>query len=126
VVLVDTSVWIRFFAGTEPYASELDQLLSNEDVLAHDFVFGELLIGDRGGRGQFLVTYSKLRHAAPLAHLEVADFVRHRRIYGRGIGWLDAHLLASAITEHSTLWTADRSLAAIAQGIGVAYSGTSV
>jgi predicted nucleic acid-binding protein len=124
VVLVDTSVWIRFFSGTEPFASELDRLLSNEDVLAHDFVYGELLIGDRGGRREFLATYSGMRHAAPLAHLEVAEFVRYRRIHGRGIGWIDAHLLPSALTEHSTLWTADRPLAAIAQDIGVAYSGT--
>ena len=50
MVLVDTSIWIRFLAGTEPYAGELDRLLADDEVLGHDFVYGELLIGDRGGR----------------------------------------------------------------------------
>jgi hypothetical protein len=54
VVLVHTSVWIRFLAGREPYASKLDGLLSNDEVLGHDFVYGELLIGDRGGRDKLL------------------------------------------------------------------------
>jgi predicted nucleic acid-binding protein len=57
VVLVDTSIWIRFLAGTEPYASELDRLLSGDEVLGHDFVYGELLIGDRRGRAKLLAAY---------------------------------------------------------------------
>jgi predicted nucleic acid-binding protein len=121
VVLVDTSIWIRFLAGTEPYASELDRLLSNDEVLGHDFVYGELLIGDRGGRANLLAAYQAMRQAASVANSEVIEFVRRRKIHGRGIGWIDAHLLASAIVAHSTLWTADRSLTAVAQNIGVAY-----
>jgi predicted nucleic acid-binding protein len=121
VVLVDTSIWIRFLAGTEPYASQLDRLLSEDEVLGHDFVYGELLIGDRGGRVKLLAAYKVMRQAASVANSEVIEFVRHRRINGRGIGWIDAHLLASSIVAHSTLWTADRPLAAVAQDIGVAY-----
>jgi predicted nucleic acid-binding protein len=121
VVLVDTSIWIRFLAGTEPYASELDRLLSNDEVLGHDFVYGELLIGDRGGRANLLAAYQAMRQAASVANSEVVEFVRRRKIHGRGIGWIDAHLLASAIVAHSTLWTADRPLTAVAQNIGVAY-----
>ena len=48
IVLVDTSVWIRFLSNREPYAAELDALLSRDEVSGHDFVFGELLIGDKG------------------------------------------------------------------------------
>jgi predicted nucleic acid-binding protein len=121
VVLVDTSVWIRFLAGREPYASKLDALLSNDEVLGHEFVYGELLIGDRGSRTRLLTNYQVMLQAAKVPHDEVREFVRHRRINGRGIGWIDAHLLASAIASHSTLWTADRPLAAIAQQIGVSY-----
>ena len=125
MVLVDTSVWIRFLAGREPYAGELDRLLSNDEVLGHDFVYGELLIGDRGGRTKLLETYKAMRQAEPLANIEVVEFVRHRRLNGRGIGWIDAHLLASAIVVRSTLWTADHPLDAVAQEIGVAWpSGT--
>jgi predicted nucleic acid-binding protein len=121
VVLVDTSIWIRFLRGTEPYASQLDRLLSNDEVLGHDFVYGELLIGDRGGRAKLLGAYEEMRQAAPVADLEVVEFVRRRKINGRGIGWIDAHLLASALVEHCTLWTADRPLAAVAEHVGVAY-----
>jgi predicted nucleic acid-binding protein len=56
-----------------------------------------------------------------VANLEVVEFVRYHKINGRGIGWIDAHLLASAIVANSSFWTADRPLAAVAQDIGVAY-----
>jgi predicted nucleic acid-binding protein len=121
MVLVDTSVWIRFLNGTEPYARELDRLLSEDQVLGHDFVYGELLIGDRGGRAKLLAAYKVMRHAALVANPEVVEFVRHRKVNGRGIGWIDAHLLASAVVERSALWTADRPLAFVAKNVGVAY-----
>jgi predicted nucleic acid-binding protein len=121
VVLVDTSIWIRFLAGSEPYAGQLDRLLSNDEVLGHDFVYGELLIGDRGARVKLLTEYKLMRQATLVANLEVVEFVRHHKINGLGIGWIDAHLLASAIVAGSRLWTADRPLAAVAGDIGVAY-----
>lgn len=121
MVLVDTSIWIRFLAGTEPYASRLDRLLSNDEVLGHDFVYGELLIGDRGPRAKLLAEYKVMFQAAFVANAEVVEFVRSRKINGRGIGWIDAHLVASAVVAGSRLWTADLSLAAVAQDIGVAY-----
>jgi predicted nucleic acid-binding protein len=121
MVLVDTSVWIRFLAGMEPYASELDRLLARDEVLGHDFVYGELLIGDRGGRARMLVAYTELHWAALVRHAEVAGMVKDRRINGRGIGWIDAHLLASTMVERSSLWTADRPLANVAEDLGVAH-----
>jgi len=120
-VLVDTSIWIRFLVGTEPYANKLDRLLSDDEVLGHDFVYGELLIGDRGARAKLLAEYKLMRQAAFVANSEVVEFVRHHKINGRGIGWIDAHLLASAIVGSSRLWTADRPLAVVALDIGVAY-----
>jgi len=122
MVLVDTSIWIRFLKGTEPYASELDRLLSRDEVLGHDFIYGELLIGDRGARARLLAGYKAMCQAASVANSEVVEFVRHRKINGRGIGWIDAHLLASAVIGHSTLWTADRPLEAVAKEIGVSVS----
>jgi hypothetical protein len=121
VVLVDTSIWIRFLAGSEPYAGQLDRLLSNDEVLGHDFVYGELLMGNRGPRTKLLVEYKVMRQAALVANPEVVEFVRHHKINSLGIRWIDAHLLASAIVASSRLWTADRRLATVAQGIGVAY-----
>ena len=92
IVLVDTSVWMRFFSNVAPYASGLDELLTTGDVAGHDFVFGELQMGDRGGRRQFLADYALMYQAAIVPHSDVVEFVRHRRLHGRGIGWIDAHL----------------------------------
>ena len=59
IVLVDTSVWIRFLSNRAPYAAELDSLLSRDEVSGHDFVYGGLLIGDKGGRRQLLTDYEQ-------------------------------------------------------------------
>lgn len=120
-VLVDTSIWIRFLANRAPYAGELDELLSREDVRAHEFVYGELLIGDRGGRKKLLSAYELMDYAPVVPHDEVAIFVRERELQGRGIGWIDAHLLASALIAGLRLWTADTALVAVARELDVAY-----
>src|SRR5213593_1790538 len=59
MVLVDTSVWIRSLAGRAPYMAELDRLLELDEVAGHELVYGELLIGDRGGRKKLLAATSK-------------------------------------------------------------------
>ena len=120
-VLVDTSVWIRFLANRAPHAAELDGLLGRDEVSGHDFVYGELLIGDRGGRKEFLANYERMDQAPLVPHGEVVEFVRDRRLTGRGIGWIDAHLLASALVGRLELWTADSPLATVATELGIAY-----
>jgi predicted nucleic acid-binding protein len=125
VVLVDTSIWIRFLAGKEPFASELDRLLSEDEVLAHDLVYGELLIGDRGPREKWLVAYAELHRAAQVTHAEVVRLVIERKLKGVGIGWIDVHLLASALVSRASLWTADSPLTRAADSVGVAYAGLS-
>jgi predicted nucleic acid-binding protein len=121
IVLVDTSVWIGFLSNRAPYASELDDLLSRDEVSGHDFVYGELLIGDRGGRKRLLEDYALMHHAPVVPHKDVVTFVQHRRLHGRGIGWIDAHLLASALVGRLRLWTADPRLALVATELGVAH-----
>jgi predicted nucleic acid-binding protein len=121
IVLVDTSVWIRFLSNRAPYAAELDALLSRDEVSGHVFVHGELLIGDRGGRRRLLADYEHMYQAPAVPHHEVVEFVRERRLHGRGIGWIDAHLLASALVGHLKLWTADPRLAVVARELGIAY-----
>jgi len=121
-VLVDTSVWIRFLSNRSPYASELDQLLGRDEVSGHDVVFGELLIGDLGGRTKLLANYEQMHQAPTVPHGEVVEFVRARRLHGRGIGWIDAHLLASALVADLRLWTADPRLAAAAKELGIEYA----
>jgi predicted nucleic acid-binding protein len=121
MVLVDTSVWIRFLSNRSPFAAELEELLSRGDVSGHDFVHGELLIGDKGGRKQLLADYELMHQAPAVAHREVVAFVRQRRLHGRGVGWIDAHLLASTLVGRLSLWTADPRLAVIAKELGVCY-----
>ena len=121
IVLADTSVWIRFLSNRAPYAAELDELLSREEVSGHEFVYGELLIGDKGGRRQLLATYGQMHQAPSVPHRDVVEFVRDRRLHGRGIGWIDAHLLASALVGRLKLWTTDPRLAVLARELGIAY-----
>jgi len=120
-VLADTSVWIRFLSNRAPYATELDALLSRDEVSGHDFVYGELLIGDKGGRKKLLADYELMDQAPVVAHDEVVAFVRDRKLHGRGIGWIDAHLLASALVGRLRLWTVDPPLATLARELNVAF-----
>ena len=122
MLLVDTSVWIRFLAGREPFAGRLDALLEREEVLGHEMVFGELLIGERRDRSMLLASYDVLPRAPTVPHREVVEFVRGRRLQGRGIGWIDAHLLASAVVARTRMWTADASLDAVAADLGIRHT----
>ena len=119
IVLVDTSVWIRFLSNRSPYAAELDALLSRDEVSGHAFVYGELLIGDKGGRTPLLANYEQMHQAPAVPHRDVVDFVRDRGLHGRGIGWIDAHLLASARLSRAALWTLDRHLSKIASQLNL-------
>jgi predicted nucleic acid-binding protein len=120
-VLVDTSVWIRFLSNRAPFSAELDRLLADDAVAGHEFVHGELLVGDRGGRQELLSSYERMEQVPAVPHSEVVAFVRARKFHGRGIGWIDAHLLASALVGGVQLWTADGPLGAIADELGIAY-----
>lgn len=122
MVLVDTSIWIHFLAGRTPYAGALDRLLAADEVVAHDLVEGELLIGDGSTRRTLLSAYGEIHRAPTIRHDEVVELVRSRRLGHRGIGWIDAHLLASALVEPCRLWTADTNLAAVAHELRVAHA----
>jgi predicted nucleic acid-binding protein len=124
MVLVDTSVWIRFLAGKEPYATTLADLLGRDEVAGHEMIFGELLIGDRGGRLKLLQSYPQMHQAPTVRHDEVVDFVRARKLFGLGVGWIDVHILASAVVSRMQIWTADPRFAGAAEDLQVAFEGT--
>ena len=84
-------------------------------------VYGELLIGDKGGRKQLVAGYERMYQAPVVPHRDVVGCVRDRRLHGRGIGWIDAHLLASALVGRLRVWTTDPALATAAQELGIAY-----
>ncbi len=119
-VLVDTSVWRRYFGGTQSVRRLGDLLDEDGAVLTHRFVIGELVLGGLSPREEALM--ARLPSAGTVPHEEVLGFVRRRRLMRRGIGWVDAHLLASALTSSARLWTADTSLSATAADLGVNFS----
>jgi predicted nucleic acid-binding protein len=121
VILVDTSVWIRYLSNRLPDADLLEPLLVRAEVTGHELVYGEILMGDVGGRVKFLAGYEKIHQSRKVPHAEVVAFVRSRKLHGRGVGWIDIHLLASALVEGHQLWTADPRLAALALELGVAW-----
>jgi predicted nucleic acid-binding protein len=119
MILIDTSVWIDHLHQTEP---DLVELLERNDVATHPMVLGELALGSIADRTQFLGLISSLPTAAEATHAEVMDFVDARRLYGRGLSLIDAHLLASAILgDTSLLWTRDQRLARAASDLRVAW-----
>ena len=121
MVLLDTSVWVRFLYGQEPFFSKTRTLLLDQQAAGHELVYGELLMGDWGGRRGLLADYVRMHQVKRIAHAEVVSLVQLRRLYGRGIGWIDVHLLASALAARVPLWTADTRLTAIAEELDVGY-----
>jgi predicted nucleic acid-binding protein len=116
MILVDTSVWIDHLrAGSE----RLKALLLDEQVLCHPFVVGELACGRLHRRMEILSMLKALPKARLLEHEEVLRFLEARRLYGRGIGWVDAHLLASTLLTRCSLWTLDKPLRKAAAALNV-------
>lgn len=93
-------------------------------VLMHPFVAGELALGAWAERGVFLEALGDLPCSEVATHAEVAAFIERHALYGRGVGYVDVHLLASArLTAGCALWTADRRLHGVASSLGVAWGG---
>ena len=112
MILADTSVWIEHLRHGEPL---LRVALEEERVLVHPFVIGELACGNLRERGSILDLLGRLPLAPIATDDEAHELVRRRALMGRGIGWIDVHLLASAaMAAPARLWTHDRRLAAIA------------
>jgi len=118
VILVDTSVWINHLRLASAILSEL---LDDGEVLVHPFVLGELALGNLRRRDAFLSDLRDLPRAAVATDEEVISLIDRQTLFGRGIGYVDAHLLAAArLTADTKLWTHDRRLHAVAAQLGLA------
>ena len=117
MVLVDTSVWVDHFRRTEGL---LRDLLASGQVVTHPFVIGELSCGHLRHRDQILSLLQALPQAQLAVHEEVLHLINSKKLYGKGLGWIDAHLLASSLLSHTGLWTKDRHLAAVARTLRIA------
>ena len=116
MILVDTSVWIDHFRSGN---DRLKALLLDEKVLCHPFVVGELACGSLQKRNEILTMLKALPQADLLEQDEVIRFMDVRRLYGKGIGWVDAHILSSTLFTRCTLWTLDKPLRRAAASLNV-------
>src|SRR5579863_9093848 len=107
MVLADTSVWIEHFRRTH---AGLSERLSGGLVLMHPFVSGELACRNLKSLALVLSDLKALPPAMLASNEEVLRLIEDRRLWGRGLGWIDAHLLASALLSDCRLWTLDRRL----------------
>jgi len=117
VILVDTSVWIDHLRYGD---STLANLLNTGRVLAHPFVIGELALGNLQQRDVILNTLNDMPRAKIATDEEVLAFINQNKLYGLGIGYIDAHLLTSVrLTPGSLLWTQDKRLCTAANRLGL-------
>ncbi|KAF7600892.1 MAG: VapC toxin family PIN domain ribonuclease [Candidatus Dactylopiibacterium carminicum] len=117
MILVDTSVWIDHLRNGEP---RLAALLEAGQVLVHDFVIGELACGNLSTRTRVLGLLGTMPRATRAQETETLGLIERYRLMGRGIGYVDAHLLAATLIARGRLWSRDRRLATIAAELGVA------
>ena len=119
MILVDTSVWIDHLRVGEP---PLVSLLNDNQVLAHPMVIGELACGNLHSRDEVLSLLRGLPEAPAATDDEVLLFIEQHRLMGRGIGYIDVHLLAAAALAPLTpLWTRGRRLMDVAADLNLAY-----
>jgi predicted nucleic acid-binding protein len=116
MILVDTSVWIDHLRSGN---DRLKALLLDDQVLCHPFVVGELACGSLQNRNEILTMLRALPQAELIEHDEVIRFMDVRRLYGQGIGWVDAHLLSSTLFTRCALWTFDKPLRRAATTLNV-------
>jgi len=116
MILVDTSVWIEHLRKSP---SDLTPLLDKGLVFVHPFVLGELACGNLRNRARILGDLRALPAAILATHDEVMRLVENRSLWGLGIGWIDVHLLASALISNCEFWTFDARLFRAAATAGV-------
>ena len=116
MILVDTSIWINHFNKSN---AGLISLLNSAKVCIHPFIIGELSCGNISNRSEILSLLKSLPHIEPALDEEVFALIENKKLYGIGLGFIDVHLLASALIHNVKIWTTDKALnkAAINQGI---------
>lgn len=120
MILADTSVWVDHLRGND---KSLVALLDAGMVLAHRFVIGELALGNLRQREIVLKALADLPHASVATDAEVLHFIERHALFGRGIGYIDAHLLAAVqLTAGTELWTNDKRLHGVAVQLGLAIT----
>ena len=123
MVLVDTSVWVDHLRKGD---IGLDSLLDDGHVVCHHFIIGELACGNLQNRSQILSLLQALPLAVQSEHDEVMQLIENYRLMGSGLGFIDVHLLASAILSDVLIWTYDKKLNQIAVEMGISHASYSI
>ena len=118
MVLVDTSVWVKHFRYGDV---ALEDLLEDGQVMCHPFVVGELACGNLKNRIEILELLQALPNATVASHDEVMIFIEDHRLMGKGLGFIDLHLLVSAVLSEIQLWTIDKRLHQASLKLRLAY-----
>lgn len=116
MILADTSVWVEHFRGRE---KGLTEFLTEGRVFMHPFVIGELACGNLKDRSLVLSHLNSLPAAKIATQDEALQFLDRHKAWGQGLGWIDVHLLASALISDCGFWTLDKRLALAAVGLGL-------
>ena len=118
MVLVDTSVWVSHLRhGNE----DLHKLLHDGGVVCHPFIVGELACGNLKNRNEILTYLQSLPMTILAEDQEVLRFIEDHRLMGKGLGYIDVHLIASAVLTNVLLWTLDKTLDKFTEKIGINY-----
>jgi predicted nucleic acid-binding protein len=119
VILADTSIWVEHLRKG---GKSLADLLDAGMIVTHPFVIGEIALGSLARRDLILSMLEDLPRATVATDSEVRNFIETHSLFGRGIGYIDAHLLAAArLTQGSRLWTGDKRLQSIAKELDLAF-----
>ena len=118
MVLVDTSVWVNHLRDGNKL---LEKLLINGEVVCHSFIIGELACGNLNNRKEILSLLQSLPMVSPINFEEFLYFIELNQLNGKGIGFVDSHLLASVKMDQISLWTEDKRLLQAAKELCVNY-----
>ncbi len=118
MILVDTSVWVEHFRGGK---TGLETLLNDGLVSCHPLIVGELACGNLANRSEIFVLLHTLPTAISAEHEEVMQFIEKYRLMVKGLGYIDMHLLASAMLTNIPLWTLDERLHKVSSTMKISY-----
>lgn len=118
MILVDTSVWINHLRDGDKH---LEKQLIVGNVMCHPYIIGELACGNIKNRKEIISLLQALPMAPLIEFNEYLYFIEEHRLNAKGIGFVDTHLLASALLAQIKLWTADKRLNSAATDLGINY-----
>ncbi len=118
MVLVDTSVWVLHLREGN---ANLDSLLNDGEVVCHPFIVGELACGNLKNRSEILALLQALPMSTQAEHEDVMQFIENYRLMGKGLGYIDMHLLASSLLAEVPVWTLDKKLNEVSVELGIGF-----